>query len=31
VEPTFLDGWKAQQIIDATFASHEKGRWMTIS
>jgi len=31
VEPTFLDGWKAQQIIDATFASHEKGRWITIS
>jgi predicted dehydrogenase len=31
VEPTFLDGWKAQQIIDATFASHEKGSWITIS
>jgi predicted dehydrogenase len=29
-EPTFYDGWKAQQVIDATFASHEKGRWITI-
>ncbi len=31
VEPTFFDGWKAQQVIDATFASHEQGRWITIS
>jgi len=31
VQPTFFDGWKAQQIIDATFASHEQGRWITIS
>jgi len=30
VEPTFYDGWKAQQIIDATFASHHEGRWITI-
>jgi predicted dehydrogenase len=30
VEPTFYHGWKAQQIIDATFASHDEGRWITI-
>jgi predicted dehydrogenase len=31
VEPTFYDGWKAQQVIDATLASHDEGRWITIS
>jgi predicted dehydrogenase len=31
VEPTFYDGWKAQQVIDATFASHGQGRWITLS
>jgi predicted dehydrogenase len=31
VEPTFLDGWNAQRVIDGTFASHEQGRWITIS
>jgi predicted dehydrogenase len=30
VEPTFYDGWKAQQVIDATFVSHDEGRWITI-
>ena len=31
VEPTFFDGWKAQQIIDAVLASHEKGHRVTVS
>jgi predicted dehydrogenase len=31
VEPTFYDGWKAQQVIDATLASDDQGRWITIS
>jgi predicted dehydrogenase len=31
VAPTFFDGWKTQQIIDAAFASHEEGHWITIS
>jgi predicted dehydrogenase len=30
VAPTFFDGWKTQQIIDATFASHEQGHWVTV-
>ena len=30
VEPNFYDGWQAQQVIDATFASHDEGRWITI-
>jgi predicted dehydrogenase len=30
VEPTFYDGWKAQQVIDATSASHHEGCWITI-
>ncbi len=30
VEPTFYDGWKAQQVIDATLASHDEGRWIPI-
>ena len=31
VEPNFTDGWKVQQVIDATFASHDEGRWITIA
>jgi predicted dehydrogenase len=30
VSPTFYDGWKVQQVIDAAIASHEQGRWITI-
>lgn len=29
-EPSFYDGWKAQQIVDAALASHHAGRWATI-
>jgi predicted dehydrogenase len=30
-EPTFYDGWKTQQVVDAAVASHREGRWITIS
>jgi predicted dehydrogenase len=30
VAPDFHDGFKVQQVIDATFASHSEGRWITI-
>jgi predicted dehydrogenase len=28
VTPSFYEGWKAQQLIDATLASHEKKQWV---
>jgi predicted dehydrogenase len=28
--PSFYDGWKAQQVIDAVLASHESGTWVRI-
>lgn len=31
VVPSFYDGWKAQQIIDAALASHETGCWVDIT
>ena len=30
IEPSFYEGWKAQQIIDAAIASHESGQWRQI-
>jgi predicted dehydrogenase len=30
VQPTFFDGWKAQQVIDAAFASHDEARCISI-
>jgi predicted dehydrogenase len=30
VAPSFYDGWRVQQVIDAAFASHEHGRWISI-
>jgi predicted dehydrogenase len=30
VEPTFLDGYKVQQVIDAAIQSDQQGRWVTI-
>jgi predicted dehydrogenase len=30
VTPSFYDGWKAQQAIDAVLASHESGTWVRI-
>ncbi|MBX3064139.1 MAG: Gfo/Idh/MocA family oxidoreductase [Anaerolineae bacterium] len=28
--PSFYDGWKAQQVIDAGIRSHETGRWVEV-
>ena len=28
--PSFYDGWKVQQAIEAAFAAHEQGCWITI-
>jgi predicted dehydrogenase len=28
--PSFYEGWKAQQAIDATIAAHERGHWMAV-
>ncbi|MDZ4717392.1 MAG: Gfo/Idh/MocA family oxidoreductase [Roseiflexaceae bacterium] len=30
VTPSFYDGWKAQQVIDAALASHEQKRWVDV-
>jgi predicted dehydrogenase len=30
IEPSFYEGWKAQQVIDAAIASHERGQWIDI-
>jgi hypothetical protein len=30
VAPSFYDGWKAQQIIDAAIISSERGCWVDI-
>jgi predicted dehydrogenase len=30
VAPSFYEGWKAQQVIDAAIASHENGQWVAI-
>ncbi len=30
IVPSFYEGWKAQQVIDAAIASHETGRWVII-
>jgi predicted dehydrogenase len=30
VAPSFYDGWKAQQIVDAALASHQSGQWTTV-
>ncbi|HZG66012.1 MAG TPA: Gfo/Idh/MocA family oxidoreductase [Herpetosiphonaceae bacterium] len=30
VSPSFDDGWKAQEVIDAAIASHEQGRWVDV-
>jgi predicted dehydrogenase len=30
VWPTFYDGWKAAQVIDAAIESHRTGRWVTV-
>ena len=29
-EPSFYDGWKAQQVVDAALVSHREGRWAPI-
>jgi predicted dehydrogenase len=29
-EPSFCDGWKAQQVVDAAMVSHREGRWIPI-
>jgi predicted dehydrogenase len=28
--PSFYDGWKVQQVIDAAIQSHRDGRWVTV-
>jgi predicted dehydrogenase len=28
--PTFYDGWRVQQVIDAALASHQEGRWVAV-
>ena len=30
VSPSFLDGLRAQEVLDGALASHEQGRWVTI-
>jgi predicted dehydrogenase len=30
VTPNFYDGFKAQQVIDAAIASHQRGRWVSV-
>jgi predicted dehydrogenase len=30
VVPSFYEGWKAQQVIDATIAAHESGQWVVV-
>ena len=30
VSPSFYDGWKAQEVIDAAIESHEKGAWVSL-
>ena len=30
ITPSFHDGWKAQQVIDAALRSHQEGRWVEI-
>jgi predicted dehydrogenase len=30
VAPSFYDGWKVQQVIDAAMKSHEQGMWVSI-
>ena len=30
VAPSFYDGWKAQQIVDAALASHQSGQWTAV-
>ncbi|MDQ3854815.1 MAG: Gfo/Idh/MocA family oxidoreductase, partial [Chloroflexota bacterium] len=31
VSPSFYDGWRVQQVIDAAFASQEQGSWISTS
>ncbi len=31
ISPSFYDGYKVQQVLDAAVASHEQGRWITLS
>ena len=30
IEPSFYEGWKAQQVIDAALASHDSGCWVDV-
>jgi len=30
LSPSFYDGWKAQQVIDAAIESHRKGCWVAV-
>ncbi|MHB8629792.1 MAG: hypothetical protein ACYDEO_26775 [Aggregatilineales bacterium] len=30
IVPSFYDGWKAQQVIDAALTSHDSGRWVDV-
>ena len=30
VVPSFHDGWKAQQVIDAALAAHESAQWVAV-
>jgi predicted dehydrogenase len=30
ITPNFRDGWKVQQVIEAAFASHEQGCWVSV-
>ena len=31
IQPSFYDGYKVQQVIDAALKSHETGQWITLS
>jgi predicted dehydrogenase len=30
IEPTFYEGWKVQQVIEAAITSHQSGRWIDV-